>query len=124
MFVVKILILLTACVLASAVPQGLGAVGAPRELQGEELVNAQKDLESSLLKLAAGSGPNYRISKVYRATYQVVSGSSTKFSVELIDNEGATKTCDVDIWNQSWLPDGIQVTFRCPNQPEIVRVHS
>lgn len=63
------------------------------------------------------------LSKILSATSQVVSGFKNDYSVELIDNQGATKVCQVDIWSQSWLPNGIQVTFRCPNEPELVRKH-
>ncbi|XP_037727306.1 sarcocystatin-A-like [Drosophila subpulchrella] len=124
MFLAKILILCSACLLISATPQGFGGFGAPKTLQGEELVSAQRVLQASLTKLAAGEGPHYRISKIRSASTQVVAGSKHIYSVELIDNEGAIKVCNVDIWSRSWLPNGIQVTFRCPNEPELVRQHS
>lgn len=57
MFLAKILILCTACVLVSATPFGLGA---PKVLEGEDLASAQQTLEASLTKLAAGEGPHYR----------------------------------------------------------------
>ncbi|XP_017006102.2 sarcocystatin-A-like [Drosophila takahashii] len=124
MFLAKILILFTACFLVSANGHSFGAVGAPRTLEGEDLASAQRTLEASLTKLAAGEGPHYRISKILSATSQVVAGSKHVYSVELIDNEGATKVCNVDIWSRSWEPNGIQVTFRCPNEPELVRKHN
>ncbi|EDV46277.1 sarcocystatin-A [Drosophila erecta] len=120
MFLAKILILCSACVLISATHT---AFGAPRTLEGADLVSAQETLQASLTKLAAGDGPHYRISKILSASRQVVSGYRNDYTVELIDNEGATKVCNVDIWSQSWLPNGIQVTFRCPNEPEVVRSH-
>ncbi|EDW51230.1 sarcocystatin-A [Drosophila sechellia] len=120
MFLAKILILCTACVLVSA---SWAEFGAPRNLEGQDLANAQQRLEASLTKLAAGDGPHYRLSKVLSATSQVVSGVRNDYSVELIDNQGATKVCHVDIWSKPWLPGGIQVTFNCPNEPELVRRH-
>ncbi|KAH8287050.1 hypothetical protein KR054_001323 [Drosophila jambulina] len=124
MFVAKILLLCTVCALASATPQGFGLLGAPKQLEGQELVESQKTLQASLDKLAAGEGPHYRISRILSATSQVVAGSKDSYSVELIDRNGATKVCDVDIWSRSWLPNGIQVTFTCPNEPVLVKTHS
>ncbi|XP_017041917.1 sarcocystatin-A [Drosophila ficusphila] len=127
MFAAKILILCAvSCVLVNATPQGLGGiVGGVRNLDGKDLAEAQETLQTSLTKLAAGAdGPHYRISKVLSATHQVVSGSAYVFSVELIDNQEAKKVCDVNIWSQPWLPNGIKVTFKCPNEPELVRQHS
>ncbi|KAH8356632.1 hypothetical protein KR084_005846 [Drosophila pseudotakahashii] len=124
MFLAKIVILFTACFLVSANAHAFGAVGAPRTLEGEDLVSAQRTLQASLTKLAAGEGPHYRISKILSATSQVVAGSKHAYSVELIDNEGATKVCNVEIWSRSWVPNGIEVIFRCPNEPELVRKHN
>ncbi|KAH8366955.1 sarcocystatin-A [Drosophila serrata] len=122
MFVAKILILCTVCALAAS--HTVPAFGAPSQLEGKDLAEAQKTLQASLDKLAAGEGPHYRISKILSASYQVVSGSKNDYTVELIDSNGATKVCDVDIWGRSWLPNGIQVTFRCPNEPVLVKTHS
>ncbi|KAH8356631.1 hypothetical protein KR084_005847 [Drosophila pseudotakahashii] len=127
MFVAKILILCSACLLVSGTPQGFGGFGgfgAPRSLEGEDLAASQRTLEASLSKLAAGEGPHYRISKILSASTQVVAGSRDEYSVELIDSEGATKVCEVVIWSRSWLPNGIQVTFNCPNEPKVVRTYS
>jgi len=60
MFLAKILIFCTACLLISATPQGFGGFGAPKTLQGEELASAQRTLQASLTKLATGEGPHYR----------------------------------------------------------------
>lgn len=62
--------------------------------------------------------------KVLEATSQVVAGISYKFTVELIDESDVQKVCKVDIWNRSWLPNGIEVTFKCPNEPELTKKHS
>ncbi|XP_016948104.1 sarcocystatin-A [Drosophila biarmipes] len=124
MFAAKILILCSACLLASATPQGFGPPGAPIPLQGEELVEAQRTLQASLNSLAAGEGPYYRISRILSASVQVVAGTNNAYEVELIGNDNIVKVCNVDIWSRSWLPNGIRVTFRCPNEQELVRVHN
>ncbi|XP_016970263.1 sarcocystatin-A-like [Drosophila rhopaloa] len=124
MFVTKILLLSTACVLVGATPQGFGGFGAPQTVEGEDLVKAQEVLQASLTKLDDGEGPHYRISRILSASTQVVAGNKDVYSVELIDNFGATKVCNVDIWSRSWLPNGIQVTFDCPNEPKLVKFHS
>ncbi|XP_017018030.1 sarcocystatin-A [Drosophila kikkawai] len=124
MFFAKILLLCTVCALASATPQGFGVLGGPKQLEGQELVESQKTLQASLDKLAAGEGPYYRISRILSASTQVVAGTNDSYSVELIDRTGATKVCDVDIWSRGWLPNGIRVTFRCPNEPELIKKHN
>nr|XP_016936739.1 sarcocystatin-A-like [Drosophila suzukii] len=124
MFFAKILILCAVCLLVSAKVQGHGAVGAPKTLEGEDLASAQRTLQASLTKLAAGEGPRYRISKIISATSQVVAGSKHIYSVELINADGDTKLCTVEIWSRSWVENGVEVTFRCANEPELVRSHS
>ncbi|EDV31652.1 uncharacterized protein Dana_GF15461 [Drosophila ananassae] len=124
MFHAKIVLLCTACVLVMGKPQGFGGFGSPQKLEGQQLIDAQQELHSSLVKLDAGDGPHYRIVKVLEATSQVVAGISYKFTVELIDESDVKKVCKVDIWNRSWLPNGIEVTFKCPNEPELTKKHS
>ncbi|KAH8262753.1 hypothetical protein KR026_011994 [Drosophila bipectinata] len=124
MFLAKILLLCTACVLVMGKPHGFGLLGGPKQLEGQELIDAQKELNSSLIKLDAGDGPHYRIVKVLNASSQVVAGTAYKFTVELIDENDVKKECKVDIWNRSWLPNGIEVTFKCPNEPELIKKHS
>lgn len=58
------------------------------------------------------------------ASVQVVAGTLERYNVELIDSNQETKVCDVEIWDRSWLPNGIEVTFNCPNEPKLVRNHS
>ncbi|XP_030376479.1 sarcocystatin-A-like [Scaptodrosophila lebanonensis] len=125
MFVAKLLLVCSATFLvANALPQGFGALGAPSQLSGSSLQAAEETLRSSLTKLASGDGPSYRLSKILSASYQVVSGSLNKYRAELVDGNGSTKVCDIDIWSQSWLPNGIQVTFRCAGEPELVKNHN
>jgi len=68
--------------------------------------------------------PMYSISKIISATSQVVAGSKHIYSVELINADGDTKLCTVEIWSRSWVENGVEVTFRCANEPELVRSHS
>ncbi|XP_067642939.1 cathepsin F isoform X2 [Eurosta solidaginis] len=89
-----------------------------------ESKDAEERLQASLDKLAAGDGPNYRISKIYSATTQVVSGSLTKIDAELIDETDAKERCNIKIWSQPWLPNGIEVTFKCPTKELVKRRHS
>ncbi|XP_030563185.1 sarcocystatin-A [Drosophila novamexicana] len=121
MFVAKVLFVCAAVVLVSGYPQ---VFGGPRQLSESEIEEATNRLQSSLTKLAAGEGPNYRISKVLSASTQVVSGSLDKYNVELIDSNDAKKVCNVEIWNRSWLPNGIEVTFDCPNERKVIKNHS
>lgn len=65
-----------------------------------------------------------RISKVNSASTQVVSGTLYKINVDLIAGNNEVKNCNVEIWSQPWLPEGIQVTFDCEGEEKIVRKHS
>ncbi|XP_064537038.1 sarcocystatin-A [Drosophila montana] len=121
MFVAKVLFVCAAVVLVSGYPL---ALGGPRQLSESEIEEATNTLQKSLTKLAAGEGPNYRISKVLSVTTQVVSGSLDKYNVELIDSNGDKKVCNVEIWGRSWLPNGIEVTFDCPNEEKVIKNHS
>uniref|UniRef100_A0A034WRI9 Sarcocystatin-A n=1 Tax=Bactrocera dorsalis TaxID=27457 RepID=A0A034WRI9_BACDO len=110
-----------AVVLAMPNEQILGGVS---QLSGEDLKQAQEELKNSLTKLATGDGPAYKISKVNSASSQVVSGTLYKFNVDLISGNNEVKNCNVEIWSQPWLPEGIQVTFDCEGEEKIVRKHS
>ncbi|KAH8397969.1 hypothetical protein KR222_007565 [Zaprionus bogoriensis] len=123
MFVAKILLVCAAVALVDANGLG-GGFGAPQEVSPEDLAQATEVLKASLSKLAAGDGPNYRVVRVLSATSQVVAGSLDKYKVELVDANGAQKVCDVQIWSRSWLPNGIEVTFNCPNEPTLIKTHS
>nr|XP_014091386.1 putative cysteine proteinase CG12163 isoform X1 [Bactrocera oleae] len=96
-------------------------VGGAKTLDKKD---AEQRLQASLDKLAAGDGPNYRISKVYSATSQVVSGTLTKIDVELYNENDEKERCTVKIWSQPWLPNGYEVTFDCPNKELVKRRHS
>ncbi|XP_054747763.1 putative cysteine proteinase CG12163 isoform X1 [Anastrepha obliqua] len=87
--------------------------------------DAEQRLQASLDKLAAGDdGPNYRISKIYSATTQIVSGTLTKIDAELIDENDVAIRCNIKIFAKPWLPNGIEVTFKCPNKELVKRRHS
>lgn len=120
------------------------APGGITPLSGDRLKEAEGVLNSSLATLAAGAdGPSYkydskktkpmnglltlflffcRLGRVITATQQTVSGSLYRYEVELIEGN-ATKKCNVEIWSQPWLENGIQVTFDCP-EGKVVRKHS
>ncbi|KAH8417971.1 hypothetical protein KR222_009684 [Zaprionus bogoriensis] len=97
-------------------------LGGVKPLTGQELKDAESTLNDSLTKLASGDGPNYKLGKVISATHQVVSGSLFVYEVELIEGS-KTKLCNVKIWSQPWLENGIEVTFNCPDG-KIVKKHS
>ncbi|XP_037943267.1 sarcocystatin-A-like [Teleopsis dalmanni] len=99
-------------------------LGGVQNLSGDDINSAKEALELSLTKLAAGEGPSYKLSKILSATSQVVSGIAYKIKAELIDSNDATKICNIGIWSQSWLENGIEVTFECDGEEKLVRKHS
>ncbi|XP_060649761.1 sarcocystatin-A-like [Drosophila nasuta] len=100
----------------------VGVPGGVTELSGDDLVSATNVLNNSLEKLASGDGPNYKLGKVISARRQVVSGTKYIYEVELV-SENSTKTCNVKIWSQPWLPNGNEVTFDCPDG-KVVKTHN
>ncbi|XP_005182865.1 sarcocystatin-A [Musca domestica] len=98
--------------------------GAPRQLEGEGLKEAEETLELSLKKLAAGEDAiNYKLSKIHSASKQTVSGTLYKINADIIDGE-ETKNCDVSIWSRAWLENGIEVDFNCKDGKKFKRNHS
>uniref|UniRef100_A0A1A9WFU4 Cysteine proteinase CG12163 n=1 Tax=Glossina brevipalpis TaxID=37001 RepID=A0A1A9WFU4_9MUSC len=79
----------------------VGLTGGISELDHEE---AEKRLNNSLEKLAAGDGPT--------------------FSCDLADGDNKEERCDVEIWSQPWLSDGTEVTINCPSKQLIKQRHS
>ena len=120
------LLLVFSLVFVMAAPTSNDLVGGVLPLEGKEIQQAEKDLENSLTKLAAGDGPQYKISKVHSATRQTVAGSLTKMNVDLIDkNNTVKKNCKVTIWSRPWIAaDGIEVTFDCEGEEKVVKKHS
>ncbi|XP_017874474.1 PREDICTED: sarcocystatin-A-like [Drosophila arizonae] len=96
--------------------------GGVTELSGADLKEAEDALNNSLSKLASGDGPNYKLGKIIKVTRQVVAGYRYVYDVELIEGS-KTKVCNVQIWSQPWLENGIEVTFNCPDG-QVVRKHS
>uniref|UniRef100_A0A0A1XE66 Sarcocystatin-A n=1 Tax=Zeugodacus cucurbitae TaxID=28588 RepID=A0A0A1XE66_ZEUCU len=99
-------------------------VGGVAQISGDDLKQVEEELQNSLTKLEKGEGPVYKISKVNSASRQVVSGTLTKINVDLIAGNNNVKNCNVEIWSQPWLPEGIQVTIDCDGEEKIVRKHS
>nr|P31727.1 RecName: Full=Sarcocystatin-A; Flags: Precursor [Sarcophaga peregrina]AAA29985.1 sarcocystatin A [Sarcophaga peregrina] len=118
---VLILCVITLATVAYAQPQ---CVGCPSEVKGDKLKQSEETLNKSLSKLAAGDGPTYKLVKINSATTQVVSGSKDVINADLKDENDKTKTCDITIWSQPWLENGIEVTFNCPGEPKVVKKHS
>lgn len=59
------------------------------------------------------------------ASTQVVAGSLDKFVAELSNASDEKKICEIEIWSQSWnKKDGVQVTFKCPDEPTLVKKHA
>lgn len=43
---------------------------------------------------------------------------------DLITEDGMNKRFNISIWSQSWLRDGIEITFECEGEPMVVKKHS
>lgn len=65
-----------------------------------------------------------RIGKIYSAETQVVAGTLTRIVADLVDTDGNTKKGKISIWNRSWLPNGVEVTFEFDGEDKIVRKHN
>lgn len=64
----------------------------------------------------------FRLGKIISVTRQVVAGNKYVYEAELIEGD-STKKCNVEIWAQPWLENGIEVTFNCPDG-KVVKKHS
>ncbi|XP_013098573.1 putative cysteine proteinase CG12163 isoform X2 [Stomoxys calcitrans] len=87
-------------------------VGGTTSLSNDK---AEELLTKSLEKLATGDGPSYKLSKVHKASKQLVSGTLTKIDCDLIDSEGEEVRCEVQIWSKSWA-DMNEITVNCPQR--------
>ncbi|CAD6992824.1 unnamed protein product [Ceratitis capitata] len=114
---------LFSCVLAMLlfIPAEPSALGAETNLTGQGLTRATLQLELALSKLSAGSGPSYKVVKVHTASQQVVTGTLTKYNVDLRDSNNAVNNCNVEIWSRPWLSNGNQVTIACAGGSSVVR---
>ncbi|KAH8383078.1 hypothetical protein KR009_006655 [Drosophila setifemur] len=96
-------------------------VGGPRQLEGDDRLDALEILDKSLAKLATGDGPSYKAVRVTSVTSQVVSGSLRTYDVEL-KNESDTKQCTVKIWTQAWLKEnGTNIKIKCGDEGDVDR---
>ncbi|XP_017098872.2 sarcocystatin-A-like [Drosophila bipectinata] len=120
MFLAKLLLLCTACVLVIGNPEPFGGF---TKLEGQALIDAQQLLNTALAKMDSGDGPHYRLLRVVEAYSRVVEGTSYKFTAVLIDENDVQKICQVDILNRILnLP--MVVTVKCPNEAELTKQQS
>ncbi|KAH8244177.1 hypothetical protein KR026_001782 [Drosophila bipectinata] len=111
MFLAKCLLLCTACVLVMGQPTSIPEF---RKLEGQDLIDAEQLLETTLAKI---DGPHYRLLSVVKAEIaQLVVGPYYKFTAALVDENNLQKECQVNIWN---IPIVRVVTVKCPNEPEL-----
>uniref|UniRef100_A0A1L8ECX0 Putative cysteine proteinase n=1 Tax=Haematobia irritans TaxID=7368 RepID=A0A1L8ECX0_HAEIR len=96
-------------------------VGGTTSLDNDE---AKEVLTTSLEKIAGGDTPTYKVSKVHKASRQIVSGTLTKIDCDLLDSDGEEHRCEVQIWSRSWLPDGNEVTVNCPKKQLVKKRYS
>ncbi|XP_073820259.1 sarcocystatin-A-like [Musca autumnalis] len=89
-------------------------MGGRRELPSVELMSAEHELRSVLMKLAeSDDGPAYRIGAVFAGSEQLVAGSLKTLVVTLLDLNNLKHNCEVDLWSRPWQTDGTEVTIRC-----------
>lgn len=62
--------------------------------------------------------------RINSATKQVVAGHKYQINADLIDSDEKSKNCDVTIWSQPWLENGIEVTFECEGEEKLIKKHS
>ncbi|GJQ69211.1 hypothetical protein Trydic_g12129, partial [Trypoxylus dichotomus] len=96
------------------------------------------DLARSSLVLFDGTSnhPNkYKVVEITSATKQVVAGFSYKINVVIAPSDcaksdskpahecnslqgGKRNSCEISIWDRSWLPQGRETTFKCASGKE------
>ncbi|KAL5276680.1 hypothetical protein ACFFRR_002103 [Megaselia abdita] len=84
---------------------------APRKATSEESTK----IINTYLKTLVG-GPTFELVKVHNATYQLVAGSLYKIKADFKTATGEIETCDVKVWEQSWLTtdEAVKFQFDCP----------
>ncbi|XP_061392113.1 sarcocystatin-A-like, partial [Musca vetustissima] len=104
----------------------LHLVGGVKQLVAGDLDEAKEALESSFKHLKKGeNGADYKIKQINSASKQVVSGILYTINADIIvGDDKETKNCDVKIWSQPWLENGIKVTLNCEKEDEVVFKHS
>uniref|UniRef100_A0A1I8PJ37 Cystatin domain-containing protein n=1 Tax=Stomoxys calcitrans TaxID=35570 RepID=A0A1I8PJ37_STOCA len=106
-------------------PLELHNVGGRHKLEGDDIKEAEDELTKSLTKIASGeNGPHYRLEKIHAAYKAIVAGFRYDINADLVDddNKGETKNCDVQIWSKP-VNEGSRVTFKCYQEPVVVREH-
>ncbi|XP_037950977.1 sarcocystatin-A-like [Teleopsis dalmanni] len=92
------------------------ATGMP-ELKDEQLRKAANLLENSILRLASGEGPKYRVSKVISAVHPNNNENEYSINAELINAKNENKKCVINIKSQ---PD-VELGIECEGEPKIVK---
>ncbi|KAL5276686.1 hypothetical protein ACFFRR_002106 [Megaselia abdita] len=91
--------------------RSIGAVGAPHETDTEKSAK----VINAYLKTLVG-GPSFKLDKIHSATYQTVAGSLYKIKADFKTETGEIETCEVAIWERSWLTtdEAVKFDFDCP----------
>lgn len=89
-------------------------VGAPSEIDDDEIKQVQPLLEESLnLLKGQEDGIELQLVKILSATSQVVSGKLYDINAEFeTPNTSSRKSCKISLWHQPWL-DFHQTKFNC-----------
>uniref|UniRef100_A0A1A9ZT11 Cystatin domain-containing protein n=1 Tax=Glossina pallidipes TaxID=7398 RepID=A0A1A9ZT11_GLOPL len=87
----------------------------------ESVVMAENELKGSLAKIAASTGPKYRVARINSAYTTAGKGTLTKYDADLIDERNRIKQCNITIWSRPWLENGVEVTFECDGEEVMVR---
>lgn len=64
-----------------------------------------------------GNTQSTQFVQVKSATKQVVAGVLYKLKIDIKVN-GVQKTCDYEVWDRSWLPEGKEVKVQCEGDTE------
>ncbi|XP_073817234.1 sarcocystatin-A-like [Musca autumnalis] len=123
LFALAIFAILFSLVNAQPIEGERRIVGGVRKLEGDDMLEAKEALLTSLAELTKGeNGPNYKLGEIHSASKQVVSGILYKITADIIDidNEEKPKRCDIKIWSQPWLKNGVKTTFNCEKEDELV----
>ncbi|KAL7042638.1 hypothetical protein ACKWTF_001228 [Chironomus riparius] len=92
-------------------PQGLPGGISPISVNDEEVKLFVKE---AVDEVNVKEEPDYVIKKIISASSQIVQGIRYRIKV-LIEYGGEDVTCDLDIWEQSWIVDGREVKIICDN---------
>uniref|UniRef100_A0A1A9WNF7 Cystatin domain-containing protein n=1 Tax=Glossina brevipalpis TaxID=37001 RepID=A0A1A9WNF7_9MUSC len=90
----------------------------------ENFVAAETQLKNSLTRIAATTGPKYRLARVNTAYTATGTGTMTKYNADLFDEHNKIKHCSITLWSRPWLENEIEVTFECDGEDIIVRKYN